>query len=182
MIILEGIDGSGKTSLAKRLCRDLGLPIHERASHSITGPVPDPFGWAEKDIKSWYDQPLSIYDRHPMISEFIYGPIVRGTIDPRFHQDDVLYNLFCDGSLVIFCDVTFDTVIDNLEDDEQMFGVIDHAAALHLVYRTYALQFAGMKTTWDYTVESESPGPVNAYEEIKQKCLLHMNWWENENV
>ena len=81
--------GAAETEAARRLPADLirdltnhlGLPVHPRFVQSRTQPPDDLDERVMDDLSTpaftdgyhtW------IYDRHPLISELIYGPIVRG--------------------------------------------------------------------------------------------------------
>lgn len=78
MIVIEGFDGAGKTTLIQRLQLDLPYHLILRTS----GPPPDSeslyraLGVFEK--VSTYSG-LILTDRHPEISESIYGPTLRGS-------------------------------------------------------------------------------------------------------
>jgi len=68
MIIIEGPDNVGKTTLANQLAKDLGVEV----VHSIK---PTDFQ-AGVDRLNWMaSNPLIIYDRVSCISEAVYGPI-----------------------------------------------------------------------------------------------------------
>lgn len=74
MIILEGPNGTGKTTLAKRLSSDLGFEIHK------FGKIPDTqdeFDLQVEKSLSLINSPI-IQDRCPMISEESYGNHNRG--------------------------------------------------------------------------------------------------------
>lgn len=78
-IIVEGPDGSGKSTLVNHLQEKLGMGIARRASESASGPVPDLAGWHEDEklrMSGSSSEPL-IYDRHPLFSEPIYAPLAR---------------------------------------------------------------------------------------------------------
>jgi len=78
-IIIEGCDGAGKTTLITHLMEYLPLVQHARASDSKTGPVPNLSDWIQIDLMQLEERPSDldpyIYDRHPLISELLYGPI-----------------------------------------------------------------------------------------------------------
>lgn len=151
MIIVEGMDGTGKSNLVRRIHTELGLPIHERASDSISGPVSDLFDWAERDVKDVV-QPFAVYDRHPLVSEFIYGPICRGTIDDRFFSPNgrMLSRSFRSQNLVIFCDPGLDVIAQNVERAAQMKGVDENIDALYWTYRSIAHHWSGRGISWNY--------------------------------
>lgn len=140
MILLEGPDGSGKTSLMSTLLdRFPGIEEHERASTSKGGPVDNIFDWAWNDLITWDQQPLSFYDRHPLFSEPIYGPTVRNSLDSRFedyHGEDMALKTI-NESLIILCLPDIDTVRNNVYSnlDDQMSGVVLHINSIYEQYR-----------------------------------------------
>lgn len=188
MIIVEGMDGSGKSNLVARLKKDLGIPQAERASTSVGGPVPNVFDWACKDVHTWLDKPVEIYDRHPFISELIYGPIVRGVLDDRFFgfQGHRMMTAFRRESVVIFCKIPWEVMISNLTKNpaSQMPGVLDNAKRLWLMYQTFFSQFCaateGIVKVWDYTDDTEYKG--NSYKSILAEGERHVKRWMGEDV
>lgn len=155
MIIVEGPDGAGKTTLINQLMKDIpGLERGPRASRSKEGPVDSVGEWARQDVASWADRPLAIYDRHPLISETIYGPTLRGGMDP--HTLSLLgsgtYQTFLTNSLVIFClPLDRGVVIRNVETDpdSQMSGVRENAGILWDKYRLKFQEFVTMSRLSD---------------------------------
>ena len=85
MIILEGPDGSGKSTLVDRLVKEFDLPLAPRACTSEGGPVTNLSGWTEMDLshRLRLGKP-SLHDRYPLISEMVYGPICRGRVAVHF--------------------------------------------------------------------------------------------------
>ena len=69
MIIIEGLNGTGKTALAKKLCKDLDFEIHKFLKIPATQ---EEFDQQVQKSISLIDKPV-IQDRCPMISEPIYG-------------------------------------------------------------------------------------------------------------
>lgn len=144
MIILEGPDGGGKTTLLKELSDHyFSIPVHDRASEGVSGPVKDLFTWAHKDIGSWRDKQLHFYDRHPLVSEYIYGPVVRGTMDPRFHTTHLRRRL-AQRSLVIVCLPPLDAVRASVSAERDMPGVTTHIDAIWHLY-------ASLRASWPST-------------------------------
>lgn len=175
MIILEGMDGSGKTHLAAALTKDLGLPMAERASSSIGGPIADLFDWVNRDIDCLHTRPLSIYDRHPLISEFIYGPVVRGTIDDRFLRMWFQRRLhkWRDNAFVVFCDPGDEAMGRNLaEDINQMPGVAENFNRLACAYRCFFANYTGQWTLWNYT-------RPQTYDWLLDSLKIHISQWKD---
>lgn len=177
MIIVEGMDGTGKSGLIKRLSDITGIPIHTRASSSVEGPVRDLVDWAEEDVTTWGKQPAQLYDRHPLVSEYIYGPCVRGQIDPMFYGPIFrqLSYVFRNNALVIFCDPGWEAIKHNLDRNpaNQMPGVMDNSRRLHLLYRSFRHNYSGRQRVWDYGRE-----PIDAnFQELINLVEGHALAW-----
>jgi hypothetical protein len=76
-LIIEGCDGSGKTTLIQQLMETGQYIKHARASTSLGGPVDALDKWVADDVKYLDTHATTpyIYDRHPLISELIYGDL-----------------------------------------------------------------------------------------------------------
>ena len=142
MIVIEGPDGAGKTTLLKQLAEHypISLTVHERASEGVKGPVDDLYQWAHDDLYSWPIQSLSLYDRHPLVSEYIYGPVIRGSIDMRFHGTH-LRRLYARRALTIVCLPPLDAVRRAVSDERDMPGVTTHIDTIWTLY-------ASLRATW----------------------------------
>lgn len=176
MIVIEGCDGTGKTSLIQRLSKDLKIPIHERASSSREGPRADLYEWAVRDVGTWEDQPIALYDRHPFISEYIYGPIIRGFVDDRFFSLEALQitRRFATNAMVILCDPGDDEVKHNLTSstDNQMGGVLDNHRLILMSYRSLFHYWPGnWVRQWDYTRPEQ-------YDAVLHRAKMHIQFWE----
>lgn len=78
MIIIEGMDNTGKTTLLQELHQALEIPwVKSPGPEHLSGLSKDEwFRWVEASISP--DQCCYLFDRHPLISEPIYGKILRG--------------------------------------------------------------------------------------------------------
>jgi len=167
MIVVEGMDGSGKSGLVKRLSGELKVPIHARACKSTDGPVDKLYEWVVEDVTSLRWQPFSVYDRHPLISEYIYGPITRQTVSPQFYTEHAakMSELFANSVLIVYCDPGPDEVFKNVLEGKHMDGVTEHASRLYYAYRTFMHYWPGNRpVVWDYTQPHTFP-------DVKQKCV-----------
>ena len=141
MIIVEGPDGSGKTTLVNWLKEELQLEVSPRVVSKETR--------ALIDLQTWVDNNLElglvprIFDRHRLISEPIYGPILRDDAEPGFDSLSWLgprmarfYNL---KPLIIYCLPSMAEVMKNLRNDPDNIAVIDRAER---IYRSYVSRVA----------------------------------------
>lgn len=179
MIILEGPDGGGKTTLAERITKRFGLKLGPRASSSIDGPVNDLCAWVDDDLLSWGTTPLQVYDRYPLISEPIYGPICRGSIPDRMSSPWMRrrLNTFRNLSLVIWCIPPANVTIRNIDDsaDNQMDGVVSYAPAIWASYSAAAHSWTGTGMTYDYSTNNPEPQLT----QLTDLLFRHFNKWRN---
>lgn len=96
MIIIEGVDNSGKTVLGQKLSEFFNYPLIHSPGH-----CPEMFDWTRKALR---DEEIKFYDRFPIISEGIYGPILRDGDDFETEGGKKILNLFWGRRpMVIYC-------------------------------------------------------------------------------
>lgn len=154
LIIVEGPDGAGKTTMVRMLMEELDWPVAPRVvSHEAQAMV-DLVEWTEENVR----KPLEpmLYDRHRLISEPIYGPILRNKMEPGF--DDVrwlgrMHYLFRDKDpLVIFCLPPLQTVLNNIEGDPNNLAVVNTIRVIYYLYLNAAASWPTDELlVWDYT-------------------------------
>jgi thymidylate kinase len=120
MIILEGPDNGGKTTLGKVLSEALHIPV----LHG--GGPPNSKAEAEKRIKIIFDdKDTVIYDRAIQISEGIYAPIFRGST--YFNTRTALSKLQKKHNpIIIYCRPPTHRIIKLEEKDFRPGEEVDH--------------------------------------------------------
>jgi hypothetical protein len=179
MILLEGPDGSGKTNLSKHLHERLGIQVAPRFATSEGGPVDELYMKMHADLRTWdtsYEP--RIYDRHPLISELIYGPLVRGEMKPGFAHPSTtqLRKRVAYRSLVILALPPFDTVRRNVANEEfpQMPGVQRNIRAIWSMYELLLHDWPGWIVRYDYAAEEDEKCSREA---VTRAARLHVAEW-----
>lgn len=133
-IIIEGLDGSGKSTLAQFLSLNIGWPIV-----GSNGP-PSSQQQFEERARTFLRASHTIFDRHTIISEHIYGQ-VRGK---SYCFDGHRLRLYTQTYDVrIYCARTPITHIPKMHDTPAHLGMIaEKERAIRDLYERWALQHA----------------------------------------
>lgn len=127
IILVEGVDGSGKTTLIWNLRQQSKTYFWIASSSGRPKTVPE-----LQDAMHWIGQasylklPV-VCDRFPIISETVYGPILRGSnlLDQLTRRDQANATaLLSEVDRVIYCRPPREIVKDNISKIPQMEGVV----------------------------------------------------------
>lgn len=155
-LVLEGPDGGGKTILAEALLAEFPQLVRaERAATSLKGPIKNLAAWV-RDQYIVMDNSIvpRLYDRHPVISEPIYGPIIRGYAEPGFTHSPWLSSAriaMFTRTYVIWCIPPLEQVKKAVSEDRDMPGVASNIEALHQRYLHEMKQWEGPGIRYDFT-------------------------------
>lgn len=117
MIIIEGMDNSGKTTLCKHISEKFSLSINNRnRPYSLN----EGFRMISNSV---FKEDHMISDRHVLISELVYGPILRGKSLFGDSNWDLIWLILRTNPLFIYCRPSKKKIFD-FGDREQMKGVI----------------------------------------------------------
>lgn len=163
MIIVEGCDNSGKTVLTERLTQDLKLVLIR--CRRLPKSREDVFRFSHHVEVMARHFPV-ILDRHPAISEPIYGPICRQKhlLNPG-DQEQILTR--AEKPLIIYCRPDPGVIID-FGERAQMAGVKENVHTLIRVYDSYMSQLAEDFTIVWYDWRS------NMYPQLRDIVATHL--------
>jgi hypothetical protein len=158
VIILEGPDGGGKTTLIDKIRVEFDLPVSPRVVSKDTEPLAklDMMAWVEKNVTAGFQN--VIFDRHRLISEPIYGAVLRSVFQPGFDNPQWLsmmcYMLYHRVTpIIIYCLPPFEVVKGNVYSDEDNRRVRDVIRKIYALYTAKAAYDAALWGTfiYDYT-------------------------------
>lgn len=166
MIIVEGPDGAGKTTLIKSLQELTGFEVAPRVVSKETKALFDLQVWVEENLDTG-DQDI-IYDRYRLISEFIYGPVLRVQQQPGFTDLDWTLNMLSQlyelEPIIIYCLPPLDVVKANLANDPDNTQVVNHIEQIYTAYLQRASLDVIMRPTrtilYDYTEDGQYEGDI----------------------
>lgn len=133
MIIIEGLDNTGKTTLAERILTDFP-ELQLRASIGNKHDL-DMIRTQAQD-EAMYDHPLMVADRSRLISEYVYNPVLQGRelAFPYISWLFWLAHFTSKQHLIIHCHRDVDHITQSFEDQEQLEGVRENLFALDIRY------------------------------------------------
>lgn len=170
MIILEGCDNTGKSTLAAQLSKALSIPVR----HSIRpAPRATALQCLEHSARQLRPQRI-ILDRIYAISENVYGPTIRGSSQMGDKAAEAILDLYQRPYLIIYCRPPLETILKNGGRD-QMPGVLDHHAKLVERYDEViqdVVRFSHCRVMqYDWTNKIEFPAVLEA-------CVKHIKTYD----
>lgn len=140
MLIIEGPDGAGKTTLIKKISQYLSLPIHPKAVNSQAQVEVDLRVWVEDVLAKGFQK--SLFDRFALISGPIYAPILQDEDQISLFEDVDWFNkvsaqLEAINPIIIVCLPYLETVIRNTRDDPNNEVISPWITEIYIQYQLY---------------------------------------------
>lgn len=160
MIIVEGPDGAGKSTLVKSLCQMYGLTVGERGTKNrdllYTVTVPDTMRALSCAVHG--NEASLVWDRL-YYSDFVYAPLQRRPVAfsavQQAHIDAVIEAIRCP---IIVCLPPFEVAAMNSAKVHQMTGVEENFETIYNHYRDMCYRvgdaskpFPDHRVVYDYT-------------------------------
>lgn len=143
MIVIEGMDGSGKTTLAKRLAKDLKIPYFHHGAPAVTLTE-----FRRKCMRSTvlFQRPI-VQDRTPLISECIYGEFKPG--EPFMLWGDSQHWIKTAMIVLIYCrPAKHIHRPDEYESAEYIEWLKTNWSGIQARYDTYMAQMHAIRYDW----------------------------------
>ncbi len=143
MIVVEGPDGSGKTTLVQQLAKAFHLPVAPKAVDHDQKALMDLATRAEQINRL---NKAEVHDRHTLISELIYSPIFRDAPRSRF-QDQAWYREELAHLLqvvwgIVICLPPLEVVRQNVHDDPLNASVSNSIDQVYWAYHNVSTLLA----------------------------------------
>jgi GTPase SAR1 family protein len=166
MLIVEGPDGAGKTTLVERLSKELDMYVMPKVVDHNAEAMVDLVQWVHDDVTSGLKRAL--YDRHRLISEPIYGLALRGK--PEFDNfrwlkqyTQQFHHL---EPFVIFCLPPLEAVLKNVDGDAKNQVVAEKIEQIYWHYFCVAAAWPTPTVVWDYTLNEDSYRGATRYDAL----------------
>jgi len=164
IIIVEGMDGTGKTTLIQQLAHHLDVkpkkfvkssgPYEDFKRTLVASTIPEIIELETASVKGW---PIKrLYDRFPLISEAVYGPILRGHNCFGGLYYPLRGRLLALKTVIIYCRPDRGVIHTNVQQTPQMSGVREHFSELLDAYDKLFVELTESPgnsyiTVFDYT-------------------------------
>lgn len=137
IVVIEGPDNSGKTTLAVRLASMSGaVYLKSQRPSELKELQLAKFNHLLQSAERYNG--VAITDRHPAISELIYGKVLRGghSLSPDSIENSLSY-----VDAIIFCRPHSEKLLSTLRERAHLDGVIDNASQLIEAYDAWAWRY-----------------------------------------
>jgi hypothetical protein len=170
MIIVEGPDGAGKTTLIRQMMERYqdGLTIAPRVVSKDAEAMVDLRQWVNTNLDE--GPQYKIFDRHRLISEFIYGPVLRTEQQPGFDSVTWVWHSLRRFQqmrpVLIYCIPPLEAVMANIAGDEDNQVVWNHIMGIYTAYLQRATLDAlnAGAIIYDYTTDGQEADPLAIFD------------------
>lgn len=146
MLIVEGPDGAGKTTLIASIQNYLGWPVAPRVVSKDMKAMGDLVNWVEENVAEGFQD--KIFDRHRLISGPIYSTVMKAKPDEGFEDFRWLhlmqYRLLQQvAPVIIWCMPAYATVKANIladPDNKTLFTEVEMRQIYWLYHQRAALE------------------------------------------
>lgn len=154
MIIVEGCDNTGKSTLVKQLCEEMPELVY--VPHGPRPPVSAESYYKELvDILNRPDNSRVIVDRF-LLSELVYGPILRDKVILDEKQLSYINKLLTiKKPFIIICNRPTSRILETFSERDQLDGVRNKVEDIQVkFYETFLEYKRNIRDMWFYDFEN----------------------------
>lgn len=124
-VVVEGMDGSGKSTLLKQLKTHFeDAAVLVPGYNRVEGEKPAIDQWWQEQIAINPGETVIIHDRF-FYSEFVYGPILRGTTQGSWPTVEYMKQFLRDRAFLIYCRPPVEVIRSGFKSQPQMEGIAE---------------------------------------------------------
>jgi hypothetical protein len=168
LVVLEGPDGSGKSTLAQKLLKGTGRPTLLIKRSGPPGDI-ETIDWMNQWLRYQSVTGLNVIaDRHPIISEHIYRPVVRQEGPSPWTIEEVIAAFRGRAILLIYCRPPVAWLEEGVQKEEQMKGVHEHFGSLILAYDAFFMHLGDAGIPFHFYNYQNDPQSTNAIQLVRE--------------
>ena len=183
MILVEGLDNTGKTTLVERLLDD--FPVLEYRP-SIGNKHDREQIRKQAAEEAWIQMPHVLGDRSRIISEYIYNPVLkrRPIAYPMDEYMEMLGGFARGHHLIIHCYRSVARIIDTYNDQDQLAGVRQNLAeiasrydqVMHMLRFLFAVADSNSEIcTYTFEPNKDRPDPYTTVLQYVRRYLREVS-------
>jgi len=175
MLVLEGPECTGKTTLANRLMETFNAPMHKMVAiaarfncmQSVCNDI------AQQQLRNLgVGANLVIYDRWQLVSDQIYHPLYNKQPSMFTEMEEVFSNVCIEaGILMVYVDVTLEEMYSRFQGRGDALVDYHTAGVLHTKYQDF---FAGTKLPYIHVMTDSK-----STEEVMEEIILKAQTFEH---
>ena len=166
MLVIEGPDGGGKTSLVQQLHKRYHLPVAPKVVSSQTEVLENLADWVDRENRLGFQG--KIYDRHRLISGPIYSTILGRAPDPCFTDVawvlSAVHRFYELKPVIIYCLPPIEVVRANVVNDDDNRVIRDRIDSIYEAYLARAAADGALSPyrtiIYDYTTDGKEKDPL----------------------
>lgn len=177
MIVVEGPDGAGKTTLVQSLQEAFGFPLGERATknrdHLYKVTRQDTYTALALEVGGQLMKPL-IWDRL-FWSELVYADVVGRPVEFSPAEEGFIKAILRQCALTIVCLPPLGTVLENVAtSDHEMDGVKERIGTIWERYKELFMGYNGHLVWYDYSYEQTGKAYVSQWDYLLDHVEHHI--------